>query len=293
MEKNSIPISDQEGTTFYRSSGISLVGQEEVGNRRILIPSRNNYETVLNVNQMSTADQLIVHMIYENIQAQKEVCARLRDYSGLERLSERFDQGVWAPLKMLYERTASILAKTDPNSFCSRINNINVRLYGANDIAENLSDDIVKKMPPFLRNLIHKCVAPETMKVETKTIMLRNCPTVHIDESGLVASVQLYNPITPRYFSKNESDYIRIETVVRFSGNAEALNENISMYCEHPLYVPVMLGIEVITTSNTNVSSSKRYFPDPESIVNTAGVPPLSREERLEETLQEPLIAAQ
>lgn len=280
MQKNAIPISDIEGTTFYRSSGISLVGHEETGKDRILIPNRNNYESVMNIQQMSLADQLILHQIYDNVEAQRTVCLSLRNATSYERLSERFDQVIWPPLKLLYERTRSILAMTDPSSFCAKVIGDGVHVYGSSDRGEDISSRIVREMPSFIRNLINKCVAPEILKIESKEIMLRNCATCHIDETGLVASVRLYNPYIPRFINKDESDYIQVETVVKFRGNPTALNEQMAVYSEHQIHVPVMLGVEIMPTSNNNIGSLLPPI-DVETIINPNDVPPVIRQEPL------------
>ncbi|QEI03677.1 VP39 [Rachiplusia nu nucleopolyhedrovirus] len=279
MQKNAIPIADREGTTFYRSSGISLVGHEETGKDRILIPTRANYESVLNIQHMSLADQLVLHMIYENLEAQRDVCNNLRKATSYERVSERFEKALYPPLKALYDRTTKILATTNPLSYCARVIYDSIRVYGSSNQAEDVAGALVKRMPPFIINLINKCVAPEILKIETKDIMLRNCATCHIDETGLVASVRLYNPIMPRFLNKDESDYIHVETVVRFSGNSIALNEQLAIYCEHQLDVPLMLGVEIIATSNTAIPQTQPVSM--EELVNPSNVPPIAREEPL------------
>ncbi|AUF81595.1 vp39 [Malacosoma neustria nucleopolyhedrovirus] len=249
MEKMVLPIPDSEGNTYNRMVGKSLVSHLAPDNNidRVLIPTVDNYETVLSVQGMSLAEQLVTHMIYENERQQRVICDLLR-------AQETFSTDGYSVLEVVYSHATNILSITDPNRFCSYVNSVETRLYSQLSNEEN-RNDIFNNMPKFLQNLISKSVAPETIQMEnrgiTSTIMIRNCATCSLTRSGLVASALLYNQAVPKYRMRNDNVF-KIENVVLFKGNANALNKSLgTRYEEYPIIVPLILGTEIRTNKAT------------------------------------------
>ncbi|AIE47799.1 vp39 [Peridroma alphabaculovirus] len=243
IEKMNLPIPDGEGNLYNRTIGKSLVSDKAEGIDRILIPTRANYETVLKINSMSLPEQLIFHMIYDDREKQERVCQMLR-------YNENFETDIFRIVEEIYNKTAMVLALTDPNRYCSRVSQNSSRVYGVNDDVD-VAEQVVNELPGFLKNLVNKCVAPETMVLENQTLQFRNCPTCRIDGSGLVADVKLYNPIEPKYRSGYNDNFLQIENVLKFRGNANALQKSLARYEPYPVVVPLFLGSEVVVTANS------------------------------------------
>jgi Baculovirus major capsid protein VP39 len=243
IEKMVLPISDGEGNTLYRTVGKSLVSDTAEGNERILIPTRNNYESVLKLNALSLPEQLVFHMIYDNRDKQERVCDMLR-------YNESIQTDIYEIVENVYNRTATVLALTDPGRYCSRVSNNSTRVYGGND-RDAIAMDVINQMPGFLKNLINQCVAPQDLMLEGKNLQLRESPTCSIDNTGLVANVPLYNPVRPRYRSGYNKDLLHIEQTLRITGSDAALNKLLARYEPYPVVVPLILGTETMLTANS------------------------------------------
>jgi hypothetical protein len=245
MEKMVFPIPDSDSTDntiYYRSVGKSLISDTDTN--RIFIPTRENYETQLNIPAMSLPEQLVFHMIYDNRDKQDEVCRMLQ-------FNENFQTDLYRVVEQVYNKTAAVLALTDPTRYCSRVNQNADRIYGTND-RNNVADQTYHSMPGFLKNLIDKCVAPLTLDVQEKRLELRNCATCQITEEGLISHVNLYNPVVPKYRSNYNESVVQVENVLKFRGDKVALQTGLARYEPYPLIVPLMLGAEVMVT-NKNV----------------------------------------
>lgn len=238
-----MPIPDGEGNTFFRTVGKSLVSDKDEGIDRILIPTADNYETVLKINSMSLPEQLVFHMIYGDRAKQERVCQMLQ-------FNENFQTDTYRIVENLYNNTLSILSLTDPSRYCSRVSQNSTRVYGVND-ENDTAEQTINKMPGFLQNLINKCVAPETMTIEDQTLEFRNCATCRINNTGLVADVKLYNPVEPKYRSGYNQNFLQIESVLKFRGNAIALQKSLARYEPYPVVVPLVLGSEVVVTASS------------------------------------------
>ncbi|AOL56799.1 VP39 [Chrysodeixis includens nucleopolyhedrovirus] len=239
MEKMSMPIVDGEGNTYYRTVGKSLVNHKAVGNDRILIPTRENYQTVLNVMALPLPEQLVLHIIYNNYEAQEQVCQSLR-------YNESFQLELVNIVNDLYSITTHVLSQTDPTRFCSVVKNNSARTYSWDDESDDISERVVASMPPFLQNLINKCVAPQIMKISTESLEFRNCATCRFDSTGLVANVPFYNPVQPKYRSGINENFLQIENVLKFKGNATALQRSLARYEQYPMMVPLIMGSEIL-----------------------------------------------
>ncbi|ABY65803.1 vp39 capsid protein [Orgyia leucostigma nucleopolyhedrovirus] len=246
MEKMSLPIPDADGNTYNRTLARSLVTHTDVGDKRILVPTKNNYQTVLHVNNLSNAEQLVWHMIYENESEQERICKLLE-------ANEDFRTRTYPIADNIFSATTSILAMTNPRRYCSRVNSSNDRIWGANDV-DNEAGRAFLAMPPFMQNLINKAVAPEKMRIDDNTLLIRESPTCHIRENGLVADVALYNPKRSKYISDNENlNVIRMTTNLKFEGNAYALQRQLTRYEAYEIGAPLFLGEQIVTTANTAV----------------------------------------
>ncbi|AIZ48639.1 vp39 [Agrotis segetum nucleopolyhedrovirus B] len=243
IEKMAMPIPDGEGNTFFRTVGKSLVSDKAEGIDRILIPTAENYETVLKINSMSLPEQLVFHMIYGDRTKQERVCQMLQ-------YNESFQTDIYKIVENLYNNTLSVLALTDPTRYCSRVSQNSTRVYGVSDESD-IAEQTISRMPGFLQNLINKCVAPETMTIEDQTLEFRNCATCRIDNTGLVADVKLYNPVEPKYRSGYNQNFLQIENVLKFRGNSVALQKSLARYEPFPVVVPLILGSEVVVTANS------------------------------------------
>lgn len=236
------PIPDGDYTVYYRSVGKSLIS--DTNTDRIFIPTKQNYETVLNIPAMSLPEQLVFHMIYDNRAKQDEVCRMLQ-------FNESFQTDLYRVVEQVYNKTAAVLALTDPSRYCSRVSQNAERIYGTND-RNNIADQTYDSMPGFIKNLIYKCVAPQTLDVQGSRLELRNCATCQITEEGLVSHINLYNPVVPKYRSNYSDSVVHVENVLKFRGGNKALQTGLARYEPYPLIVPLMLGSEVMVT-NKNV----------------------------------------
>ncbi|AGR56829.1 vp39 [Hemileuca sp. nucleopolyhedrovirus] len=252
MEKMVLPIPDTDGNTYNRTLAKSLVLHTQQGDDRILVPTRNNYQSVLNVNGLSYAEQLVWHMIYENVPEQEQVCRLLQ-------ANERYRTETYPIVESVYSRTATILAMTNPNRYCARVNSNIERIWGIDD-NNNIAGRTYLSMPPFIQNLINKAVAPEKMTIENETLLIRECPTCHIRESGLVADVNLYNPVTPKYSNRSNQNVLQIENVLKFKGNAYALQKILNRYEAYPVVVPLFLGEQIVTTVRNTIPDRSMGF---------------------------------
>nr|WRQ96335.1 vp39 [Mamestra configurata nucleopolyhedrovirus A] len=250
MEKMVLPIPDAEGTIYNRSVGKSLISGTE--SNRVLIPTKTNYEEVLKLPSMSLPEQLIFHMIYDEPDKQNEICKLLQ-------YNENFHSDLYKVVERVYNKTAEVLAKTNPERFCARVNINNTRAYGPADETD-IASVTYNAMPGFLKNLINKSVAPCTMDFPGGSINLRNAPTCAITEVGLVASADIYNPVVPKYMSMTNENILQIDYVPRFQGNAVALQTSLSRYEHYPLVVPLMVGNETLITRDTY---KKPPYPNP------------------------------
>ncbi|QYC92714.1 VP39 [Trabala vishnou gigantina nucleopolyhedrovirus] len=245
-----LPIPDADGKTYNRTLGKSLIKHQIKGdNSRILVPTRDNYITVLDVNGMPYAEQLVWHMIYENESEQERICKLLE-------ANDRFttDDGFTIAEK-IFAHTNSILAMVNPKRYCGRVDSTYDRVWGTGD-ANNTAGLIFLKMPPFIRNLIDRAVAPEKLRIDTNTLIIHACPTCHIRENGLVADVALYNPVQPKFSYRKNLNRFTVERVdLKFRGNAKAMKLVLTRYEPYPLVVPLFLGDQII---NTNTVASKR-----------------------------------
>nr|QIT08140.1 capsid protein [Lymantria dispar multiple nucleopolyhedrovirus] len=241
IEKMVLPIPDAEGNIYNRTVGKSLVNHKTLGAARVLIPTRDNYKTVLNLNSMSLAEQLVTHMIYDNVEEQEAVCKALQH-------NENFQTETYRLAEDMFNRTSAILAMTNPRRYCSQVNSNYARIWTTDDV--NVAGNVFESMPPFLKNLINVAVAPEQIMIDEETLVIRNCPTCNIDDSGLVANVQLYNPVVPRYRSTFNENVLHVENVLKFKGNANALQKSLSRYEPYPIVVPLMLGTQTLNTSS-------------------------------------------
>ncbi|QUJ09266.1 vp39 protein [Gynaephora ruoergensis nucleopolyhedrovirus] len=243
LEKMVLPINDADGNTFNRTIAKSLVSHTHVGNERILVPTKNNYQTVLRLNNLSYAEQLVWHMIYENEAEQQRVCKLLE-------ANERFETETYAIAEAIYSKTSQILSMTNPRRYCSRVDSNSERVWGSAD-ENNTAGVTFVSMPPFMQNFINKAVAPEKMRIENDTLLIRDCPTCHIRENGLVADVILYNPVMPKYSNRINQNVLQIENVLKFKGNARALQNVLRRYEPYPIVVPLFLGEQIVTTVKT------------------------------------------
>nr|WUR10762.1 VP39 [Calliteara abietis nucleopolyhedrovirus] len=244
MEKMVLPIPDADNNLYNRSLAKSLVSHTERGDNRILIPTKSNYQTVLGVNNLSYAEQLVWHMIYENEPEQERICKMLET-------AERFQTDTYAVAEMLFSTTTSILAMTNPRRYCARISYENERIWGSAD-NDNLAGQVYLQMPPFMQNLISKAVAPEKMRIEDNTLLIRESPTCHLRDKGLVADVPLYNPESSKYVPSNENkNVLNMKTVLKFQGNAVALQQVLARYEPYKIGAPLFLGEQIVTTTKT------------------------------------------
>ncbi|ADB84417.1 Vp39 [Apocheima cinerarium nucleopolyhedrovirus] len=249
MEKRYLPIPDADGNTYNRSIAISLVHHDAVGDERILIPTKNNYQTVLKLNNLSYAEQLVWHKIYENEAELERICTLLE-------ANERYQTETYAIAENIITKTDTILAMANPRSYCTRAATEVARIFGT----ETNSYSVYQQMPPFMQNLINRAVAPEVMQIENVSLMLRNCSTCHIRDVGLLADVPLYNPIIPKYANRVNQNLLRIENVLKFKGNANALQRILNRYPPYPIEVPLFLGEQIVTTVNSVVQKNLKLI---------------------------------
>jgi hypothetical protein len=100
---------------------------------RILIPSVDNYQTVLNISGLLKAEQLIFHLIYKNTTAVEEICRSLGN-------SESFMENSYSTVEEIFSQTQNILALTDPTAYCSRVSRDEQRFFNTNILVAPVPD---------------------------------------------------------------------------------------------------------------------------------------------------------
>ncbi|AIU41312.1 vp39 [Sucra jujuba nucleopolyhedrovirus] len=247
MEKMVLPIPDSDGNTYNRLIARSLVMDSAIGDQRILVPVYRNYQTVLFINQLSYAEQLIWHMIYNNRAEQDRICNLLQVGEAT------FQTDSYKIAQDIFARTLGILALTNPQRQCSPIRTNNTRIYysdGNSTIRDEISSTITE-WPDFIKNLVDRLIAPEIINIDEKSLMLRNCSTCQIRRDGLIAEPNLYNPEVSRYMNPKNENILQIQTVLKFKGNSVALQRPLNRYEPFPVIVPLFLGQENVITLNT------------------------------------------
>lgn len=253
----SLPIFDEDDNQYKRTIARHLVGSKDT--KRVLVPTAANYMKEFNLQSMMLAEQLIIHLIYNNTGEINRICGALQQ-------NENFFDNTYSIVESVYSSTHNILTLTDPNTYCSRVNNDDMRLF---DVLSGTShqpgrgDVVFDKMPGFLRNLIRRAVAPETLQMETEELRLRNCHTCEINDNGLVATVngtELYNPMRSLDIIKTRPNRLQIRNVLKFEGDTRALERTLGRYEEYPMYVPLFLGYQLVTSQN-EILRSNNFAP--------------------------------
>ncbi|AKC91688.1 vp39 [Lambdina fiscellaria nucleopolyhedrovirus] len=271
MEKMVLPIPDANGRVFNRTLARSLVHHEDKDNDRILVPTRQNYETVIPIRALSLSQQLVWHMIYENEPQQQLICQMLR-------VSDRVEQGQMKLAQIIYQKTLNILSMLNPSRYCSAFANNNKRIWAITD-DNTVALDVFNDMPPFIKNLLLRAVAPEKIIIQNESLLLRSNPTCHIRREGLTADDLLYNPTTTKYKNIENENYLRIQNVLKFEGNATAMQSNLVRFEPFPLVVPLFLGEEIMANQNTepdfNINITYRDAENRERVVESSAAAPV------------------
>jgi Baculovirus major capsid protein VP39 len=278
MAKMGLPIFDEDYNRFKRTIARHLVGHKETLDKRILVPTQANYESVLRINTMMQSEQLIFHLIYNDT-------AKVQDICNLLKHSETYFDNTYSMIEEVYSRTRNILALTDPQAFCSRVSTDEDRYFdtitsrpaaagGAPASNRNaLANTTFQTFPGFLQNLIKRAVAPEILQIDGEELRLRNCATCQITAEGLVATVdgpQLYNPIQNNDIIKNKPNRLQVRNVLKFEGDTRTLERTLARYEEYPTYVPLFLGYQLINSENS-VLRTNNFVPSVQFGVTPAG----------------------
>jgi len=240
IEKTSMAIPDGTGNKYYRLVGKSLISQN--ARDRVLIPTADNYQSVLNVAILPPAERLILHMIYRNKTLADEICTQLRQ-------QENFRSDV---VESVSSAASRLIHLTDPDAYCSTVSDPNnVRLF-----VKDPELRVYTSFPPFIKNLVNKLVAPEVLTINTHQFLLKNSATVAINNTGLTA-IKLYNEVEPKYLYNRNNNQLEIRNVVQFVGNDEALNKKLSRFECHPIVVQLFLGSHTMgsTASETGATA--------------------------------------
>ncbi|ABF50303.1 vp39 [Antheraea pernyi nucleopolyhedrovirus] len=258
MAKMVLPIFDEDDNQYKRTVARHLVGHKETGDKRILVPTATNYTTVFNLSSMMLSEQLIFHLIYNNQAEIERICTALRN-------NENFMENTYSVVENVYSATRNILALTDPLAYCSRVANDDVRFFTINNAGNQPgnADTVFSTLPGFLRNLIRRAVAPETLQIDNEDLRLRNCNTCVINDTGLVATVsgsELYNPVRSADIIKTRPNRLQIRNVLKFEGDTRALERTLGRYEEYPLYVPLFLGYQLVNLQN-NILRANNFAP--------------------------------
>ncbi|AJD09226.1 major viral capsid protein [Condylorrhiza vestigialis mutiple nucleopolyhedrovirus] len=257
MSKMVLPIFDEDDNQYKRTIARHLVGHKDTDYKRILVPTFNNYQQVLNVSSRMLSEQLIFHMIYDNRIEIERICNSLRN-------SESFLDDTYSVVEKVYNSARNILSLTDPQAYCSRVANDDVRYFDVTNANQGGPGDVVfNNLPGFLRNLIRRAVAPETLQIDNEDLRLRNCSTCLIDNRGLVATVEgteLYNPVRASDIIRTRPNRLKLRNVLKFEGNTRALERTLNRYEEYPMYVPLFLGYQLINLQN-DILRANNFIP--------------------------------
>ncbi|AGR57102.1 VP39 [Choristoneura rosaceana nucleopolyhedrovirus] len=260
MAKMVLPIYDEDDNQYKRTIARHLVGNQEREEKRILVPTVNNYTTVFNLTGMMLAEQLIFHLIYNNQEEVNRICNSLQN-------NENFIDNTYSVVENVYNSTRNILSLTDPQTYCSRVANDDLRYFDTTPpIAGNElgnGDTVFNNMPGFLRNLIRRAVAPETLQIDSQNLRLRNCSTCRIDNTGLVATIdgtELYNPVRSTDIIKTRPNRLQIRNILKFEGDTRALERTLGRYEEYPMYVPLFLGHQLVDVQN-DILRANNFLP--------------------------------
>lgn len=182
MEKSAINIQDAVGKEFLIMAGKSLIHQDAT--KRIFIPLKSNYKSVLQLETMRAEDKLVFYLIYQDDEEARALC-------------RNFIDNPFNHMSIIYEETMEVLNKINPEHPCSQVRkessarNLETQILDMPDIA-----------PPFIANLIRVMVAPLDIMISSTTgttrFILGPASTVMIDNEGLKAKT-LYNDAVSKF----------------------------------------------------------------------------------------------
>jgi hypothetical protein len=235
-EKSIVVIPDAKNQTLPILAGRSLIQQDD--NNRVVIPLKQNYKRVLNIDNMPLEERLVFYLIYKEDEEVRRICEQYRGNMQL-----KMDH-----INYIYTETSSVIAKSDPNAICIRVNTTSTRFLG--QPAQGILDDF-DITPPFIGNLIKKLVAPIELNLGgsantgSTSFILRNCDTVAVTNEGLTV-LRLYNEIDPTYDRTRSVQRVTVTHDIVFSEDLIRSRRALMRYDKFPIHVQFFMGTDTM-----------------------------------------------
>lgn len=250
IEKKTLEIPSGVGQSFKMLIGSTLIQQND--ERRVMIPTRSNYEAHFRVPSLTPVEKYVLHVIYGEEGKAREVCEALRD-------QECYPEAFWIKNTSI---VTMLVAMTNPHALCRPESIRDVRIFDnspsaapaaaeraaeGGEPAEPASHRVFMDMPPFIQNLIRRLVRPQVLVLGTERLVLEQLPTCDLVAGQGLTAPRLYNPVKPSIYA----GYLRelrfeLRTVVEFEGAATRYQNNLSGYEVFKIIRVLLLGTETI-----------------------------------------------
>uniref|UniRef100_A0AAN0LIA3 Viral capsid protein 39 n=1 Tax=Nesodiprion zhejiangensis nucleopolyhedrovirus TaxID=3135970 RepID=A0AAN0LIA3_9BACU len=176
--------------------------------KRIIIPTRSNYESVFNVNYLPISYQLVFHLLYQNQKAIDKICSDIKVSGNKFSVNGSAIDALIADVK---GRLAGIIS-TDIK--CSIPITTVSRTWESTPNITNIMED--PSEPLFIKNLITNLICPRAMVIDNKVYKFLTAANVIFDENGLVVD-NLYN-IEAELYPIDNNRTISVNKVTTVSG---------------------------------------------------------------------------
>lgn len=213
MEKMVLEIPSGMGKSFKTLIGKTLIQQDD--QRRIMIPTKQNFKSVLKVDFLSTTERYVIYKIYDQKDDARRLCEDLKN-------QDYFSEELWSQLSSIVDQ---ILGRTNPDDFCRTYDVAYNRIYtsklpevgldyefplypppipndeneqarleridrerrelqeggpgqGAGSGADPVAISVFGQLSPFLKNLVRKLIRPQLLIIDSKRFLLERNPSV-------------------------------------------------------------------------------------------------------------------
>lgn len=246
------------GPPFTMLVGKTLLQQNS--KNRIMIPTKDNYETHLKVDMMSATEKFVFYNIYDEpeVTAQGQP-GKIRALCESLRGQEFYTEDV---LSDLYSIVAQLKGRVNPAIYCRPIIDESTRNYdavflgGPEEMAQGGQQAVYDNMPVFIKNLIDRLVRPVVLTVtniETSyPFNLALVPTCNLEADKGLTAPALYNPEQPplynRYGLMREPKF-QIRVLYDFEGRASREQRALANLEVYKVARPLLLGTETVVTA--------------------------------------------
>jgi Baculovirus major capsid protein VP39 len=246
------------GPPFTMLVGKTLLQQNS--EIRIMIPTKDNYETHLKVDMMSATEKFVFYNIYDEPEftAQGQP-GKIRALCESLRGQEFYTEDV---LSDLYSIVAQLKGRVNPAIYCRPIIEESTRNYNAvfpgapEELAQGTQQAVYDAMPVFIKNLIDRLVRPVTLTVTnieaSYPFNLALVPTCDLEVGKGLTAPSLYNPDKPRPYNRfglTREPKFQIRVLYDFEGRASRVQRALANLEVYKVSRPLLLGTETVVTA--------------------------------------------